>query len=70
MALKPEIARVFAANFEVYGLPKVWRHMQREGFAIARCTVERRIQSRGWQGLIRGRPIRTVIPPESKGLQK
>src|SRR5471030_822236 len=32
MALKPEIARVFAENFEVYGVRKVWRQLQRESF--------------------------------------
>jgi hypothetical protein len=34
-ALKPEIDRVFAENFEVYGARKVWRQMLREGFAVA-----------------------------------
>ena len=41
MALTPEIARVFAENFEVYGVRKVWRQLQRESFDVARCTVER-----------------------------
>jgi putative transposase len=27
--LKPEIARVFAENFAVYGVRKVWRQMKR-----------------------------------------
>ena len=31
-ALKPEIARVYAENFGVYGVRKVWRQMMREGF--------------------------------------
>ena len=35
-ALKPEIARVFAENFAVYGVRKVWRQMKREGF---RCRA-------------------------------
>ena len=61
MALKPEIARVFAENFAVYGVRKVWRQMQREGFAPARCTVERLMQSMGLQGVIRGRSIRTTV---------
>ena len=61
MALKSEIARDFAENFAVYGVRKVWRQMQREGFDIARCTVERLMQSMGLQGVIRGRPIRTTI---------
>ena len=39
--LSQEIRRVFAANFGVYGVRKVWRQMQREGIAVARCTVSR-----------------------------
>jgi hypothetical protein len=31
LALKPEIARVFAENFADYGVRKVWRQMRREG---------------------------------------
>jgi len=61
MALKPEIARVFAENFEVYGVRKVWRQMQREGFDIARCTVERLMKEMGLQGVIRGKPVRTTL---------
>ena len=59
--LKPEIARVFAGNFAVYGVRKVWRQMTREGFAIARCTVERLMRDMGLQGVIRGQPVRTTI---------
>ena len=61
MDLKPEIARVFAENFAVYGVRKVWRQMQREGFSIARCTVARLMQSMGLQGVIRGKPVKTTI---------
>ena len=61
MALKPEIARVFAENFEVYGVRKVWRQLQRESFAVARCTVERLMRGMGLQGVIRGKPVRTTI---------
>lgn len=60
-AIRSEIARVFAENFEVYGARKVWRQMMREGFDVARCTVERLMQSMGLQGVIRGKPIRTTI---------
>ena len=59
--LKPEIARVFAENFAVYGVRKVWRQMRREGFAVARCTVERLMRELGLQGVIRGKPIRTTV---------
>ena len=34
--LKPEAVWVFAENFGVYGVRKVWRQMNREGFPIAR----------------------------------
>ncbi len=61
MALKPEIARVFAENFEVYGVRKVWRQLGREGLAAARCTVERLMRSLGLQGVIRGKSVRTTV---------
>jgi len=61
MALKPEIARVFAENFEVYGVRKVWRQLQRESFDVARCTVERLMRGMGLRGVIRGKPVRTTI---------
>jgi transposase InsO family protein len=54
------VARGFAENFEVYGVRKVWRQMMREGFDIARCTVERLMQDMGLHGVIRGEPIRTT----------
>jgi putative transposase len=59
--LKPEIARVFAQNFAVYGVRKVWRQLLREGFHVARCTVERLMREMGLQGVIRGKPVRTTI---------
>ena len=60
-ALKPEIARVFAENFAVYGVRKVWQQLQRESVDVARCTVARLMQSMGLQGVIRGKPIRTTV---------
>jgi putative transposase len=59
--LKPEIARVFAENFAVYGVRKVWRQMRREDFEVARCTVARLMGELGLQGVIRGKPVRTTI---------
>jgi len=61
MALKAEIARVFTENFEVYGARKVWRQLNREGVAVARCTVERLMQDMGLQGVVRGKPVRTTV---------
>ena len=59
--LLPEVARVFAQNFEVYGARKVWRQLVREGLGVARCTVERLMADLGLQGVIRGKPVRTTI---------
>ena len=59
--LKIEVQRVFAENFGVYGVRKVWRQLRREGFTVARCTVERLMASLGLQGAIRGKPVRTTI---------
>ncbi len=39
--LEVEIRRVFKENFRVYGVRKMWRQLKREGFDVARCTVER-----------------------------
>jgi len=59
--LKLEVVRVFAENFAVYGVRKVWRQMRREGYDIARCTVERLMRDMGLAGVIRGKPVRTTI---------
>ena len=61
LELKPEIERAFMENFEVYGARKVWRQMVREGFNVARCTVERLMADLGLHGVIRGKPIRTTV---------
>ena len=60
VALTPEIRRVFTENFEVYGVRKVWRQLEREGFDTARCTVGRLMRDIGIQGVIRGKRIRTT----------
>jgi putative transposase len=60
--LKPEIQRIYTEHFEVYGARKVWRQLRREGFAVARCTVERLMGDLGLAGVVRGKPKRTTIP--------
>ncbi|WP_199555722.1 IS3 family transposase [Sandaracinobacteroides hominis] len=64
-ALRIEVRRVFEANFRVYGVRKVWRQMQREGFDVARCTVARLMRAMGLAGVIRGKPVRTTISDRS-----
>ncbi|SDF06678.1 HTH-like domain-containing protein [Agrobacterium pusense] len=65
IAMKVEIRRVFNENFQVYGVRKVWRQLQREGYDIARCTVARLMRTMGIQGVIRGKPIKTTVSDKS-----
>ena len=61
-------ARVFEENFGVYGVRKVWRQLQREGFDVARCTVARLMRQMGLEGVIRGKPIRTTMQRQGRTL--
>jgi transposase InsO family protein len=63
-ALRTAIRRVWEDNFRVYGARKVWRQLRREGFDVARCTIERLMHEMGLQGVIRGRTKRTTIPAD------
>jgi putative transposase len=59
--LSTEIKRLFEANFEVYGVRKVWRQLRREGVRVARCTVERLMRSLGIRGVVRGKAMTTTV---------
>jgi putative transposase len=63
--LKPEIARVFEENRRVYGADKVWCQLNREGIAVARCTIERLMRALAIQGIRRGKSRRTTVGDES-----
>jgi len=58
--LKADIRRVWEENFEVYGVRKVWRQLNREEIAAARCTVERLMRQLGLRGAVRGRAFKTT----------
>lgn len=58
---KVEIRRVFEENYGVYGAPKIWAQLNREGITVARCTVERLMRDLGIQGAVRGKKKRTTI---------
>jgi putative transposase len=58
--LQPEIQRVWDENLAVYGADKVWRQLHREGFEVARCTVERLMRAMGLRGVVRGRAFTTT----------
>jgi transposase InsO family protein len=59
--LRPEIRRVWRENFEVYGVRKVWRQLNREGVVVARCTVARLMTEMGMAGAVRGKPVKTTV---------
>jgi len=60
--LLPQVQRVWQANMQVYWAEKVWRQLNREGIAVARCTVERLMRQLGLQGVRRGKAVRTTVP--------
>lgn len=62
--LREEIRRVWKANFQVYGVRKVWRQLNREGHIAARCTVARLMSGLGLFGAVRGRRFKTTIPAD------
>ena len=64
-ALRVEVQRVWEDNFQVYGVRKVWHQMRREGFDVARCTVERLMKQLGIQGVVRGKSCKTTIPDKA-----
>jgi transposase InsO family protein len=59
--LRPEVRRVWQENFEVYGVRKVWRQLNREGIVVARCTVARLMAAMGLAGVVRGKPVKTTV---------
>jgi putative transposase len=59
--LLEHIRRVYRDNFAVYGARKVWLALNREGIAVARCTVERLMRTAGLVGARRGKVKKTTI---------
>ena len=59
--MKPEVARVHADNFGVYGVRKLWRQLRREGFALGRDRVGRLMSELGLAGVVRGKVHRTTV---------
>ena len=60
--LRPEMKRVWEDNRSVYGARKLWHAMRREGYDLARCTVERLMRDIGIEGVRRGKKIKTTCP--------
>jgi putative transposase len=62
-----EIRRMRTDYEEVYGARKTWLELNRRGFPVARCTVERVMSRNGMCGARRGRKVRTTIPGKGPG---
>jgi putative transposase len=64
-ALKLHIERVWDENDRAYGARKVWLQLHREGFVVARCTVERLMRAMGLRGVVRGAKCFTTVSDSS-----
>lgn len=62
--LLPEIERVHAENYGVYGRRKIWAQLNREGITVGRDRCERLMKEAGITGVVRGRKPRTTIADE------
>jgi putative transposase len=61
MALQVDIKRVWDANFQVYGVRKVWQQLRREAIAVPRCQVARLMKRMRLAGAVRGRTVKTTV---------
>jgi putative transposase len=59
-ALQADIRRVWEANFQVYGVRKVWGQLRREAIAAPRCQVARLMKQMGLAGAVRGKAVKTT----------
>jgi transposase InsO family protein len=59
-SLQTDIKRVWDTNFQVYGVRKVWRQLQREAIAAPRCQVARLMKRMGLAGAVRGKTVKTT----------
>ena len=60
--LRVQIQRVWDENYGVYGVRKVWHALNREGIAVARCTVARLMKQMRLRGAVRGKSVKTTVP--------
>ncbi|MFF4128266.1 IS3 family transposase [Microbispora rosea] len=49
-----QIVAVWSDNYEVYGVRKMWKELNRQGTRVARCTVARLMKRLGLTGAVRG----------------
>jgi putative transposase len=59
--LKESIRKIHEENYSCYGVRKVWRKLLKDGWDVARCTVERLMRALGLRGISRGKAKTTTI---------
>lgn len=59
--LKKNVLRIWNENFQVYGVRKIWKQLNREGIKVARCTTERLMKLQGIQGARRGKAFKNYV---------
>jgi putative transposase len=65
--LKLQIKRVFDESFDgCYGHKKVWKQLNREGVAVANCTVRRLMREMGFSGVRRGRHYKVTTRSDDR----
>ncbi len=62
--MKVAIFTVWQANYEVYGVRKMWKAMRRAGEDIGRDQVARLMRELGIEGVRRGKQVRTTRADE------
>ncbi|MCC9711743.1 IS3 family transposase [Streptomyces sp. MNU76] len=65
--VKERIQEVYTSNYRVYGARKIWRVLNRQGHAVARCTVERLMRELGITSAVRGKKVITTITDPAAG---
>jgi hypothetical protein len=65
-ALSVRIDAAWQDNRKLYGAPKVWHVLRREGEDVALCTVERLTRVPGIRGVVLGKKIITTNPDASQ----
>jgi len=61
MRIKRAIQKIHDENYSCYGVRKVWRRMLKNGWYVARCTIERLMRELGIRGISRGKVKKTTI---------
>lgn len=59
-----QIRRVWETNYHSYGAKRVYKALRKEGYKVARCTIERLMREEGIKGVIMGKPHFTTHPDE------